>query len=65
MLVKEISLNLSKLQFSFKKNSKLSKFKFNCGPSCQGYALYGNTNCRIVEINFNNVQFGQAAHINV
>lgn len=44
-----------KLPFSFKKNSKLSKFKFNCGPSCQRYALYGIANCRIVDIN--NAQF--------
>lgn len=46
-----------KLQFSFKKNLGLSKFKFSCGPFCQRYALYGITNCRIVDINFNNAQF--------
>ena len=34
-----------------------------CGPSCQGYALFGKANSRIVEINFNNIQFGQAAHM--
>lgn len=47
----------SKLQFSFRTNSELSKFKFNYAPFCQRYALYGIPNCRTVEINVNNVQF--------